>query len=340
MNILHVILTREFAGSERYAAQLAGLQAKAGHAVRLVIKGGNEAYVRRMVEEAAPAPVVTIPGWLPSLFDVFAIRGFMNGFMPDILHSHLGRAAKRAGRAALGTAKRREMEKKAPLRHVATLHLDWRKDYALCDGLICIADWQKPNISASFKGKVATIWNWVNPAPKVKVVALPGAAFLSVGRLVPNKGMDVLIKAFRKAFPTGKEKASLTIVGQGPERVALEALAEGDKRITLAGFMANPAEAYASHGIYVSAARYEPFGLTILEAMRAGCRLVCTKTKGPEEFLDGYKVEWAKPGDVASLAKALQAASKGKGRVPWDMEPFEPDVALKKVMAFYKSLLA
>ena len=140
MNILHVILTKEFAGSERYAAQLAAMQAKAGHGVRLVIKGGDEAYVRRMVAEAAPAPVVTIPGWLPSLFDSFAIRGVVNGFAPDIVHSHLGRAAKRAGRAVAGAAKRREMEKLKPLKQVATLHLDWRKDYALCDGIICIAD--------------------------------------------------------------------------------------------------------------------------------------------------------------------------------------------------------
>lgn len=357
MNILHVILTREFAGSERYAAQLAGMQAAAGHGVRLVIKGGDEAYVRRMVAEAAPAPVVTIPGWLPSLFDAFAIRGVINGFAPDVVHSHLGRAAKRAGKAARGAAKRREVEGLRPLRHVATLHLDWRKDYALCDGVICIAEWQRGSIPASYTGAVAVVWNWVGgQSHEVRVPSvarrvgtgsttdtawnsdLRTLTFLSVGRLVPNKGMDVLVKAFRKAFPTGKEKAGLTIVGEGPERASLEKLAAGDARIRLVGF-ADPAPYYASHPVYVSAARYEPFGLTILEAMQAGCRLVCTRTQGPEEFLKGYKVEWAKPGDVATLAKALQAAAKGKGRVPWDMAPFAPKAALAKVLGFYNSML-
>lgn len=340
MNILHVVLTKEFAGSERYAAQLAGMQAAAGHGVRLVIKGGDAAYVARMVQEAHPAPVVTIPGWLPSLFDSFAIRGFINGFAPDVVHSHLGRAAKRAGRAVVGAAKRREVDRLKPLKHVATLHLDWRKDYALCDGLICIAEWQRANIPASFRGKVETVWNWVSE----RVTGLQDdrvtgkGTFLSVGRLVPNKGMDVLVKAFRKAF-SGKEKVSLTLVGDGPERAKLEALAAGDGRIRLVGFD-DPAAYYAGHAVYVSAARYEPFGLTILEAMQAGCRLVCTRTQGPEEFLKGYKVEWAKPGDVTTLAKALQAASKGKGRVPWDMAPFTPQGALARVMGFYKTVLA
>lgn len=340
MKILHVILTKEFAGSERYAAQLAGMQAKAGHGVRLVIKGGSEAYVQRMVAEAGPAPVVTIPSWLPSLFDSFAIRGVINGFAPDVVHSHLGRAAKRAGRAVVGAAKRREIEKLKPLKHVATLHLDWRKDYAGCDGVICIAEWQKANIPVGFKGKVETVWNWVNQSSVISNQlsdGVKGGAFLSVGRLVPNKGMDVLIRAFRKAFP-GKEKVSLTVVGDGPERGALEALAAEDGRIKVVGF-ADPAPYYASHAVYVSAARYEPFGLTILEAMQAGCRLVCTKTQGPTEFLKGYKVEWAKPGDVASLSQALQAAVKGKGRVPWDMAPFSGANALKRIEQFYRDVL-
>lgn len=336
MNLLHIILTKEFAGSERYACQLASMQAKAGHAVSVLVKDGSLAYVHRMVQEAAPARVVTIPRWWPSFLDFWAIRYMVMRVRPTVVHTHLGRAAKRTSKALAWL--------KPALRpkHVSTLHLEYREDYADTDGLICIAEWQLAGIPASYKGKVATVWNWAMPRGKDAPEVRTGFTFLSVGRLVGQKGMDVLIRAFRKAFAAGDE-VSLVIAGDGPERAALETLAEGDPRITLLGYVADVGALYPAAKVYVSAARYEPFGLTILEAMVAGCRLVCTQTQGPREFLKDYKVEWAKVDDVASLAKALKAAAKTvaktKTRVPWDMAPFEPKKAIRTIENFYKSVI-
>lgn len=331
MNILHAIFSSEFAGSERYACQLASMQAMAGHKVLLLVKGADLAMLTRLVAEAAPAQVAHIPAWWPSVLDGFAIRGVANGFAPEVFHTHLGRATKRVAKVA----------KRMKVPQVATLHLRYQPLYGACDGLVCIADWQRAEIPAGYTGVVATVWNWVPPVKGRRKAAAKATelVFGSVGRLVSNKGMDVLVRAFRQAFPKGTEKVALEIAGQGPQRGELEKLAAGDERIRLLGYVPEVDGLYARWHAYVSAARYEPFGLTLLEAMRAGCRLVCTKTQGPSEFLADYTVAWAEVGEVESLAKALKKLAKQvPARVPWDMSPFAPEAALEKVMGLYRKV--
>jgi glycosyltransferase involved in cell wall biosynthesis len=265
----------------------------------------------------------------------------MGSFAPHIVHTHLGRATKRAGRAA----------RQLGIPHVATLHLDWRNAYAACHGIICIAQWQRELIPPSYRGHVDVVWNWAPPASGQNsgtvACAMPplaqrsGLTFLSVGRLVPQKGMDVLIRAFRKAFPAGSENVRFLIAGDGPQRMELERLATGERRINLLGHTRDVEPLYRQADVYVSAARYEPFGLTILEAMRAGCCLICTRTQGPQEFLARqHGVAWADAGDVGSLAFALQAAAKeGPKRVVWDLAAFDGHVAMQKIDAFYQAVL-
>ena len=55
--------------------------------------------------------------------------------------------------------------------------------------------------------------------------------FGSIGRLMPEKGMDVLIRAFCSAFPRGDEPVRLVIVGGGPQAEELENISDGDRRI-------------------------------------------------------------------------------------------------------------
>jgi glycosyltransferase involved in cell wall biosynthesis len=126
----------------------------------------------------------------------------------------------------------------------------------------------------------------------------------SIGRLMPEKGMDVLVRAFRAAFPQADAPVRLVIVGGGPpeQAQALQALVDGDARITVSGPPPEIALYYRAFDTYVSAARFEPFGLTILEAMEAGCGLVVTRTQGPREFLTETSVLWAEPDDEATLA--------------------------------------
>ncbi|WP_158742435.1 glycosyltransferase family 4 protein [Acidisphaera sp. L21] len=56
--------------------------------------------------------------------------------------------------------------------------------------------------------------------------------------------------------------------------------------------------------IFVSAARYEPFGLAVLEAAQAGCALVLSDIATFRELWDGAAI-FVSPGDAAGFAKTL-----------------------------------
>lgn len=331
MRILHIILSTDFAGSEAHCCWLAAEQARAGHAVGVLVRDGAPGYVARIRREAAPAAVMLLPRWLPGQLESVGCWQSARRFRPDVIHAHLGRAAQRAMRPAA----------RVPL--VATLHIDWRRQYARCDGVICIAGWQRADIPTNFKGRVEVIWN--SAAPRHPAPAderrTDGVDVLSVGRLVPNKGMDVLIRAFLQAFPEPHAPVTLTIAGDGPERASLAALAAGDPRIRLLGYVEDVASLYPKAHVYVSAARLEPFGLTILEAMQAGCQLICTRTLGPLEFLAEQPPHWVGIEDVDGLAAALRAHAKPPiAARTWDMAEFAPEHAAAKVEQFYAACIA
>jgi glycosyltransferase involved in cell wall biosynthesis len=350
MKIAHGLLSHEFAGAERHLAELAGLQLGQGHEVHLLLETLKPEIEARWRAEAPGAVFHFLPTRWPAAFSGLWAWRTLGQIKPDLYHAHLGRAARRLGWGARWL--------KIPF--VATLHLNYRKkEHAKADGLILIADWQKRDMPGYAKPAV-TIWNWVRPnAPasaddavrraeqlrNLRAAWQAGPAtkvFLSAGRLVRQKGMDVLIQAFQKAFPTGKEDARLVILGEGPMRADLAALAKGDARILLAGYIDDPATHFTAADVFVSAARYEPFGLVLLEAMAAGLPIISTQTDGPSEFLKGSKnVHWARPDDVKSLAAVLQKVLAGKsaGRVSYDMKPFRPEAALARVMDFYKKFL-
>jgi glycosyltransferase involved in cell wall biosynthesis len=361
MKILHAILSRGFYGSERYCIELATAQARGGHQVEVLVEDGGSdcARVFRHEIEAARADIaaeqtagtialVVIPKRMPAWLHRPFARRVLGRFGPDIVHSHLNPAARRVGRVAqtLGIA------------HVATLHIDYEaREHASCDGLIAIASWQRARIGAEFRGHAVVIWNWL-PAAVGAALARTGRTdgmalrrlwhagddtivFGSIGRLLPAKGMDVLVRAFRRSFPQGSEPVRLAVLGDGPQHSELAKLATDDARIVLVKPQPDIAPFYRALDIYVSAARFEPFGLTILEAMAAGLPLVLTRTQGPREFVKDAYVSWVTPEDETELAETLRTAyARGQQTVDYDLGRFKSARAVAEIEAFYRKVLA
>jgi glycosyltransferase involved in cell wall biosynthesis len=363
MNILHAVLSQGFYGSERYCIELATAQARAGHQVAVMIHNGTSHCARAFREEitAATAAIagqggagrirlVVMPAVLPPvLHRPFALAALI-GLRPDIVHTHLNPAARRVGRIA----------RRIGVPHVASLHIRYEaREHADCDGLVCGASWQRTDIGPEFRGVAAVVWPWLPDAVHAAIAhATPeevaglrrtwgaGERTLvlgSVGRIMPEKGMDLLIQAFRAAFAQGDEAVRLVIVGSGPPDHVQELrdLAAGDARIALLDAQPGIAHFYLAFDVYVSASRFEPFGLTILEAMDAGCTLVVTRTAGPREFLKASNVLWAEPNDVAALAAQLRAAvARGRQRPAYDLSPFAPARAVAAIERFYQDVIA
>lgn len=129
---------------------------------------------------------------------------------------------------------------------------------------------------------------------------------LGVGRLVPQKGFDLLIRAF--ASIAGRHPNwSLTIVGQGPEEATLKMLAArilSPGAAAFPGAVPDPERYYRSAGLFVLASRFEGFPNVLLEAMATGCAVIAADCPvGPSEIIrqgiDGVLVP---PEDVGTLA--------------------------------------
>jgi hypothetical protein len=100
MRILHSILTHDFFGSENHCAQLAAGQLALGHSVRVLVRGKNPQAVARFMQAVGRENMVGLPRWWPGFLEGWAARRVLAGFEPDVVHVHLGNAAKAVGRAA------------------------------------------------------------------------------------------------------------------------------------------------------------------------------------------------------------------------------------------------
>jgi len=119
-----------------------------------------------------------------------------------------------------------------------------------------------------------------------------GKVVLSLGRLARNKGYDLLIRAFKEVLAREPEaRLHLAIGGEKlDEREAhflqeYRALAESlgiAERVTFAGFVpdAELADLYRAADAFVLSSRYEPFGMTAIEAMACGTPTVVTTHGG------------------------------------------------------------
>ncbi len=145
-------------------------------------------------------------------------------------------------------------------------------------------------------------------APLPAAVAGAGPFVLAAGRLVPQKGFDLLIAAF--AAIAGEVPERLVIMGEGPERARLEAQARaaglGD-RVLLPGRLANPFPCMAHARAFVLSSRHEGWGNVLAEALAVGCPAVAFDCPyGPAELIGGPEHGvLVPPGDVAALADAL-----------------------------------
>lgn len=133
-------------------------------------------------------------------------------------------------------------------------------------------------------------------------------AILAVGRLVEQKGHDVLIRAFKQVART-VENARLVIVGEGEQRQRLEALIRdldlGD-RVTLEGHSRNVRAFMQNAVVFVHPSRWEGFGLVLLEAMAAGLPIVATRVSAiPEVVEDAVTGLLVPSDDDDALAKAM-----------------------------------
>jgi len=170
------------------------------------------------------------------------------------------------------------------------------------------------------------------------------------GRLIEQKGVDVLIHAF-KDLHTHHHEAHLLIVGDGLLRDELEFLASQlallDK-VHFTGWVENGQRLMPACDIVVVPSRWEGFGLVTLEAMRHARAIVASRVSAlPEIVVDGETGRLVPVDDSIALSKALSELltnpelTEQMGQAGYErlVESFSVDKMVQETLAVYRDVV-
>jgi len=174
---------------------------------------------------------------------------------------------------------------------------------------------------------------------------------LFVGRLVSDKGVDLLLRALG-ILKQQNICADLTIIGCGPEEANLRALTCQlglDQAVAFAGEKVGPelAELMNHHEVIVIPSRWsEPFGIVALEGIACGCVAVGSQQGGLSEAIGNCGTTF-RNGDSEELADRLRALlsdsqmrEKFRVAAPAHLERFRAQIVAQPYLALLHELAA
>jgi glycosyltransferase involved in cell wall biosynthesis len=139
---------------------------------------------------------------------------------------------------------------------------------------------------------------------------------ITVARLDPVKDLASLVAAMDAAVRQGPD-LRLVVVGDGPERPALEARTASlglESRVTFLGHREDARRWLSAADVYVSSSVSEGISLTILEGMAAGLPVLATAVGGTPEIVDANSGLLVPARDPGALAEAIVALARDPDR--------------------------
>ncbi|MEM8534960.1 MAG: glycosyltransferase family 4 protein, partial [Chloroflexota bacterium] len=187
----------------------------------------------------------------------------------------------------------------------------WRQWQHVFDLIVANSTMTKHHLLSEGIEPVDIIWNGVTPRAEVAPLsARPTAVF--AGRLVWEKGIDTLIRAFGEVHQHIPD-AQLLIAGEGPEHNNLQSLIDErglSEHIQLLGRLARGEleQTFAGAWVQIVPSRWdEPFGIVAAEASMRGTAVVASDTGGLLEIVQNEHTGYLVPPDnETKLASAMQ----------------------------------
>ncbi|NJN16604.1 MAG: glycosyltransferase family 4 protein [Oscillochloris sp.] len=236
----------------------------------------------------------------------------------------------------------------APLMLQMRLWRRWRDSFKL---IVANSAATRAHLLAAGIGPVEVIWNGVRPRPlRPALPDLPLVVF--AGRLVPEKGVDLLLRAFQlvaRELPA----ARLLLIGEGPEQAALHKQAGAlglAERVEMTGRLPREELEARCGAAWVQAvpSRWdEPFGIVAAEAAMRGTAVVASAGGGLAEIVqDGETGLLVPPGDEQALAAALlrllrnreQAEAFGRAGRTRALQHFNEDLVAEAFLERYRRI--
>lgn len=140
-----------------------------------------------------------------------------------------------------------------------------------------------------------------------------GRRFVAVGRLARQKNFALMIRAFARGSTTVD---SLVILGDGPQRAALESLVDRlglRNRVSFAGHVPDPARRLAAFDCFLLSSHYEGVPAVLVEALAVGLPIIATQCSRSIRAMmgDGTLARIVPAGDEGAFARAIADAGIG-----------------------------
>jgi glycosyltransferase involved in cell wall biosynthesis len=320
MRVVHVHRMRGIGGSERHL--LALLPALAERGLDVAFVGLDDpSWDAADFYGALRVPSLRLPS--PRDVDPVLLARLVRDLRADVVHTHLvhadlygGIAAALRGSRLVSTKHNDDPFRLGPFRFVE------RGLGRLAERVVAITDAlrrftvEQVGIPA---GKVETIHYGLDDLPEPwgenppDDVPADARVLLAVSRLTPQKGVDLAVQALA-SLP---EDTVLVVLGDGPERATLERLSRElgvNRRVFLLGRVPDVAAWLRRASVFVHPARWEGFGLAVLEAMLAGLPVVATDVSSlPELVVDAETGVLVPPNNPTALARAIDSADPALG---------------------------
>ncbi len=224
-----------------------------------------------------------------------------------------------------------------------------RWTYTFETQIIVQTERSKACFSPAVQARTTVIPNPVTPVPNPGTISpellLEKPSIVAMGRFYPQKGLDLLLKAFallKNRYPEWK----VTILGDGPLRSDLESLRDSlglEDRVHLPGRVKHPHNVLKQADLFVMPSRWEGWGNALAEAMACGLPVIATTCIGPSEIVrDGVDGVLIPPEDVEALAaemNRLMSDESERNRLTSRAVEVKERFALDKVMGKWEELL-
>lgn len=172
-----------------------------------------------------------------------------------------------------------------------------------------------------------------------------------VGRLSREKGADVLLTAWAGLGTETRRRSRLVLLGDGPERVALQRLATSlgiAGEVVWLGHIPGAGSLLRAFDLLAIPSRSEGLGLVALEALALGVPVAAARTGGlPEVLRQGAWGALLPPEDAGAWAEALRRYLVDPSALPrggdpaaaWVQRAFSPERVSRRTLAVYLGLL-